>query len=570
MSLEAGEKVLHQSTQHGNYVAHPVQATTPPLARRPQVDLSMPSVDPAEFFQSSYNHAHRGEALPVNDDHVPVVRTAFQSSVVLEGGEKVAYQSTQKGNYVAHPVQESGPHPPPKPQVDLTQPNMDPKDQYQSSYKHSHKGEKQSAEHEHASISHTAFQSNVVFEGGDRIPSQSTHKQSYMAHPVQEAVAHSPSKPQVDLSQPNADTKDTFLSSYKMTHRGEAPSVSDEVAAAPQSSFTSSFTFDDGDKHRTPPKSTQKDNYVSYPAQDQEPRTPSKAQISFKHSDVDLKDAYQSSYNNAHKREALSMGEETVASPNTALKSSVVLEDGYHTKTPTKSTQRENYVAHPTSDIELYVPPKSQISFAQPNVDPKDTYQSSYKHSHKGEAPPAEDEVVAALRTTFKSSVAFEDGVRPKTPQKSTQRENYVAHATPEREHHVPPQSQITLSQPSVDPTESYQSSYNRVYTGEAPSINDEVTPLHTAFKSSMVFGDGERTRTPQKSTQRENYVSHPISEAEHHTPPKSLISLAQPNVDPKETFQVQLTHSPTLVYTKLLTLPRRAPTNNRTKEKHS
>lgn len=75
-------------------------------------------------------------------------------------------------------------------------------------------------------------------------------------------------------------------------------------------------------------------------------------------------------------------------------------------------------------------------------------------------------------------------------------------------------------------------------HKGEAPSVRNEVEPApNTTFRSSIVLEDADRNRTPHKSTQQDNFVSHPRAEVEHYTLPKAQISLSQPNVDPKDSY---------------------------------
>lgn len=65
--------------------------------------------------------------------------------------------------------------------------------------------------------------------------------------------------------------------------------------------------------------------------------------------------------------------------PRSAFKSSLALEDADKNKAPRKSTQQENYVHHSTPEVERPTPPKSQFSLAHAEVDPKESYKSSYK-----------------------------------------------------------------------------------------------------------------------------------------------------------------------------------------------
>ena len=201
-----------------------------------------------------------------------------------------------------------------------------------------------------------------------------------------------------------------------------------------------------------------------------------------------------------------------------------------------------------------------------------------------------DSDVTLFPHTAFKSSFTFDDGEKYRATQQSTHNENYKSYPTPDMEHYTPPKPQISLTQPNLDPKEAFQvrlsrsaafpltysfihssqSSYKQSHKGEALSSDDQTTSApQTTFKSSVAFDDGEKTRTPQKSTQRDNYILHPTPDIEHYTPPKSQISLTQPNIDLKESFQVPplpLPLFPLLPLFSLLIRPFRARTNNYTR----
>ena len=76
------------------------------------------------------------------EDGVAISRTAFHSSLVLEDLEHAPIpQSTQRGQYVAYAAQEPESQRPRMAQLDLTMPQVDPRDEYHSSYQRSHTGE---------------------------------------------------------------------------------------------------------------------------------------------------------------------------------------------------------------------------------------------------------------------------------------------------------------------------------------------------------------------------------------------------------------------------------------------
>jgi hypothetical protein len=529
------------STNKGLFVAHPVQDSEPLPPPKPKIDLSMPNVDPKEEFQSSYSQSHTGE-LPSPDDEVArVPRTTFQSSLAFEDGEKTRppLQSTNKGQYVAHPVQDNEPVPPPKGQLDLTQPNVDPKELFQSSYKSALKGEPLREEDEITYVPRTAFQSSLVLEdleGFSETP-QSTQRNLFVAHPVQDVEPAAPPKSQLDLSQPNVDPKEEYQSSYKNSHKGEPLAEEDETITAPRTAFKSSLALVDGDKSGTPKKSSQKEQFVAHPVQDYEPHPPPKGQLDLTQPNVDYKEHLRSSYKQSHKGETLSQEDEPAFVPRTSFKSSLVLEDAEKSPIPKHSTNKGSYVAHPVQDSEPHPPPKAQISLSQPNVDTKEMFQSSYKQSHKGEALPAEDEPITPPRTAFKSSFALEDGDMSPTPRRSIHKEQFVAHPVQNVEPTPPPKPQISLSQPNVDPKETFRSSYSKLHTGEQLSPDDEPIspPPRTAFQSNFSLQEGYKTPT---STSKGNYAAHPVTKIEPATPPKSNISLSQPNVNVNESFQ--------------------------------
>lgn len=163
---------------------------------------------------------------------------------------------------------------------------------------------------------------------------------------------------------------------------GTAPSEDDVAVASPNITFQSRVMFEDGEKNRTPLTSTQKENYITHPVQDSTPAVPPKSLLSLSMPNVDPKDTYHSSYETSHTGELPSEDDLAVSAPPTTFQSRVVLADG-SVVTPLQSTQKGIYVAHPTQDFEPHLPPKSQMDFTQPNVDPKESFQSSYKQSHK-------------------------------------------------------------------------------------------------------------------------------------------------------------------------------------------
>jgi hypothetical protein len=467
-----------------------------------------------------------------------VPRTAFQSAVVFEGGEKTPHQSTQKGNYVAHQLPDAEHHRAPSPQVDLSMPNVDPRDTYHSSYKSSHTGEAPSADNTASPVPNITFQSRVVFEDGEknRAPHQSTQQGNYVTHPAQEITSATRPKPQVNLSMPNVDPKDAYYSSYKTSHTGEALSLDDVASPIPNITFQSRVVFEDGDKNRTPQQSTQKDNYVTHPVQDTTPPSHPKPQVNLSMPNVDPKDTYHSSYEIAHTGEALSADDVASPVPNSTFQSRVLFEDGDKNRTPRKSTQKENYITHPVQDTTPATPPKPQVNLSMPNVDPKDSYHSSYKTSHTGEIPSADDVASPAPNTAFQSRILFEDGEKNRTPHKSTQKENYITHLVQDTTPATPPKNQVDLSMPNVDPQDSYHSSYKTAHTGKTLSADDVASPAPpTTFQSRVVFEDGSKNRT-HESTQKGNYVAHPTQEQEAHSSPKPQIDLSMPNV--KESYQ--------------------------------
>lgn len=287
---------------------------------------------------------------------------------------------------------------------------------------------------------------------------QSTQKGNFVYHSTPPMKSHPPPKHNVDLSMPNVDSKNNFQSSYQQSHTGELPSESDRIMPLPSTTFNSSLNFSDGEASRPPYKSTQQQNYTSYPTQDVVHYTPPKPQINLTMPNVDPKDTFNSSYKQSHTGEPQSVDNIVNNAPNTTFQSSLHFNDGEAGKVPLQSTQQGNYVVHPAQDVVHYMPPRPQIDITQPNVNPKENYQSSYKQSHRGDTPSVEDEVTHVPRTTFQSSVVFEGG--DNSPAQSTQQGSFTSYPAQDREVYHPPRPQVDLSQPNVNAKESYTSSY--------------------------------------------------------------------------------------------------------------
>lgn len=470
----------------------------------------------------------------------PVLSThELQQSRVFDGTiREDTPQSTQKGNYVYHSTPPMQLHPPPKHQVDLSMPNVDSKNNYHSSYQQSHTGELPSLSDRVMPVSSSTFNSSLDFSDGDsssRLPYKSTQQQSFSSYPSQDVVHYSPPSPQINLSMPNVDPKDSYHSSYQQSHTGERPSSSQNDISVPRTTFQSSLALDDGQKYRDPPQSTQRGNYVSFPTSTVEHHPPPKPQVDLSMPNVNAKDSFHSTYNQSHTGELPSPRDNGVQVPRTTFQSSLAFDDGEKNRAPAQSTQQGNFVSYPARDVEHYTPPRPQVDLSQPNVNPRDHYNSSYKQSHTGE-PQSVDSIVNIPRTTFQSSLQFSDGDANTAPRQSTQQRNYVAHPTLDVVHYTPPRTQIDISQPNVNSRESYQSSYKQSHRGDTPSVEDEVTHIpRTAFQSSLVFNNGDAT--PAQSTQKGSYVTHTNTRTEPQPPPQAQISLAMPNVDPRESY---------------------------------
>jgi hypothetical protein len=307
-----------------------------------------------------------------------------------------------------------------------------------------------------------------VFDGENRAPTpQSTQQGAYVAHPAVDTEPAHPPKSHADLiSMPNTNRKDSLHSSYSTSHTGQSPAPGDVATPSPNITFQSHVMFEDGEKNRAPRQSTQQENYVTFPLPDNTPHPPPKSHddlISMPN--VDQKDSFHSSYSTSHTGQLSSPGDAATPSPNITFQSRVAFEDGDKNRMPHQSTQRENYVSYPVQEHEPHHQPKAQMDLSMPNVDPKDSH-SSYKSSYTGESPSPGDVATPSPNITFHSRVAFEDGDKNKTPQQSTQRENYVAYPSQEHESHPPPKGQMDLSMPNLDPKDMYQSSYKHSHTG--------------------------------------------------------------------------------------------------------
>lgn len=467
-------------------------------------------------------------------------RSAFKSSIVLEDADKnkTPRQSTHKENYVYHSTPEMEHPTPPKAQINLSQPNIDPKEAFQSSYKQSHRGETP-VQQEETVVPRTAFQSSIKFDEPGRATPQSTQKREFVAHAIPDSTPHHAPRTQVDLTMPNVDAKDSFVSSYKNLHKGELPSEVDRASPAPQTAFKSSFVLNNGENDQTPQQSTQRGEYIAHPVSETQNTPAPKAHVDLSMPNVDPKDRFQSSYKNQHTGELPSSADKVSTVPSTAFKSSVVLDDGERSRTPQQSTQRGEYKAHPVTETQATPAPKAQVDLSMPNVDPKEAFQSSYKNQHKGEIPSSAERASPAPQTAFKSNVVLDDGDKNRTAQQSTQRGEFPVHALPNVQPHHAPQPQVDLSMPNVDPKDTFQSSYKNLHKGEVSNDTRAKSPNPpSAFKSTVVFDDGEKNRSSQQSTQRDEYVAHTIPDSRPISSPKPQVNLSQPDVDQKELYK--------------------------------
>ena len=240
------------------------------------------------------------------------------------------------------------------------------------------------------------------------------------------------------------------------------------------------------------------------------------------------------------------------------LQRSRVFDGRERTPTP-QSTHKGVFVQHPITDTEPINPPKPQMDLSMPNVDPDDSFSSSYRTSHTGQPLSLHDLASPSPNITFQSRVTFEDGEKNRTPHQSTQKENYINLPLPENNSHPPPKAQVNLSMPNVDPKDSYHSSYKMSHTGELPHPNDMASPAPaTTFQSRVAFEDGDKNRAPHQSTQKGNYVAHPITDQEPHPAPKSQLDLSMPYVDSKAEYQSSYKQSHKGIILACLPFPRK------------
>jgi hypothetical protein len=298
-------------------------------------------------------------------------------------------------------------------------------------------------------------------------------------------------------------------------HKGEAPSAEDEVSRAPPRTFQSSLNFADGERIRSPQLSTQHESYISHALPDHEPHHSPKPQVDLTMPHVDPKESYKSSYNNTHKGEPLLPGDEAVSSHHNAFSSNFSLEEGY--KTP-QTTQKGNYVVHPIPKTEHHTPPKPQVNLTQPNVTPRDTFQSSYKSMHRGESPaPNDQEPRTPPRSAFKSSITL-DGGHVQEPLETTSKHSYAAptisNSAKQDQARVDAgrksrSSNIMMGDDASPHMSTSSSAYAR--PPQDAIINGSPSkPTKNAWESSLSLGDKEKDKYLPVPTSREVHFSPP------------------------------------------------------------
>lgn len=193
------------------------------------------------------------------------------------------------------------------------------------------------------------------------------------------------------------------------------------------------------------------------------------------------------------------------------LKSHVFVEDA-RAQTP-QSTNKSQFVAHPTVDVQPIPPPKTKLDLSQPLVDLKDTFKTSYQDTHRGEVP-ADDSAPVVPRNTFQSTFTLDEGL-PSEPLVSTSKKSFTTPVVTEAD-----------TQPALDPGRNTRTS---ISLGNAPADHATTASTHyarppqeaivnssptkptrnLAHDSNVNMRDNETKKTPTP-TSREAYSSRP------------------------------------------------------------